>query len=92
MRFAAGLPNRWTVELCDGGTLEIWADAFQCEGDHYTFSALFDLEAGEVLPRDALVMGTTPSDPRRFILAVARIPKAAVDLPDDDEDRPAIYG
>lgn len=92
MRFAAGVPSRWTVQLRDGTTVEVWADGYQREGDHYTFSALFDLADDEELPEDAPVMGATPSDPRRFILAVARIPKAAVLLPGDDEEWPAIAG
>lgn len=92
MRFAAGAPTRWAVELRDGTTVEIWADGFQREGDHYTFSALFDLDEGESLPPDAVVMGETPSDPRRFILAVARIPKAAVQLLRGDAEWPAIEG
>ncbi len=90
MKFAAGMPTRWTVVLRSGATIEVWADGFQREGDHYTFVALFDLDEEEVLPDDALVMNRTPSDPRRFLLAVARIPKGAVHLPAGDEERPAI--
>jgi hypothetical protein len=90
MRFAAGAPTHWTVELRDGATVEVWADGFQREGGHYTFSSLIDLDEGETLPDDALVMGASPTDPRRFILAVMRIPKEAVHLLDGDEERPAI--
>ncbi len=91
MRFV-GTPARWTVELRDRTTFEVWADGFQREGDHYTFSSLVDLDDGEALPPDAAVMGETPSDPRRFILAVARVPKASVHLPNGDEEWPAIHG
>jgi hypothetical protein len=92
MRFAAGPPRQWTIKLRDGTTVEVWADGFQRDGDDYTFSSLFDLDAAEEVPKDALVMGATPSNPRRFLLAVARIPKAAVLLPHGDEEWPAISG
>ncbi len=75
----------------DGRTVEVWADGFQRDGDYYTFSSLFDLDEGEALPDDLLVVGETPTNPQRFILAVARIPKAAVHLPDGGEEWPAIY-
>jgi hypothetical protein len=91
MRFAAGPPTCWKVELVDGRVVDVWADGFSREGEHYTFSALFDLEDGEALPADALVMGETPSNSARFILAVARFPKAAVRIPDGDDEWPAIY-
>jgi hypothetical protein len=92
MRFAAGPPRYWTVELIDGTVVEVWADGFSRDGEHYTFSSLFDLENGEELPADALVVGEAPSNPARVAVAVARFPKAGVRLPDGDEEWPAIGG
>lgn len=91
MRFAAGPPSRWTVELLDGSIVDVWADGYARDGDDFTFSSLIDLDDDEELPSDALVVGETPSDPRRFILASAIFPKAAVRLRDGDVERPAIY-
>lgn len=91
MRFVAGPPSRWKVELVDGSVVDVWADGFSRESEHYTFSGLFDLDDGEDLPADALVLGETPSNPSRFNLAVARFPKSAVRLPEGDEEWPAIY-
>jgi len=71
--------------------VEVWADGFSRDGEHFTFSSLFDLEDGEALPANALVLGETPSNPARVILAVARFPKAAVRSPEGDDDWPAIY-
>jgi hypothetical protein len=79
-------PTRWTIELVDGALIEVWADGYQREGEHHTFTALIDLDDGEALPDDAMIMGETPSDPHRFILAVARIPRAAVLVPDGNEE------
>lgn len=84
--------DRIEAELRDGTTIEVWADGYQREGDYYTFSSLFDLDEGEALPEDALVMGETPSNARRFIPSVARIPKTAVHLSDGDEEWPAVGG
>jgi hypothetical protein len=66
--------------------MEVWADGFQREGGHYTFCSLFDLEADEELPNDTLVLGETPSNARRCLLAVGRVRKSAVQ---GDEDDPA---
>jgi hypothetical protein len=62
--------------------VEVWADGYSREGDHYTFSVLIDLDEGEELPSDVLMLGKTPSNPSRFDVAVARFPKAAMRLPD----------
>jgi hypothetical protein len=51
---------------------------------------LFDLEDGEALPANTLVLDETPSNPTRVILAVARFPKAAVCSPEGDDEWPAI--
>ena len=91
MRFAAGPPTGWTVELLDGTVVEVWADGFSRDGDYYTFSSLVDLDEGEQLPAGALVLGEVPSNPTQSILAIARFPKACVRLPEGDEESPAIF-
>lgn len=91
VKFAAGPPIRWKVALVDGSVVEVWADGYARDGDYYTFSGLFDLDEGEELPDDALVLGETPSNPSRFDLAVARFPKSAVRLPRGDQEWPAIH-
>jgi hypothetical protein len=91
VRFASGPPTRWAVELIDGSIVDLWADGYSRDDDHYTFSSLFDLDDSEEVPSDAIVVGESPSNPRRFDLAVAIFPKAAVRLPDGDEEWPAIY-
>jgi hypothetical protein len=91
MRVDADALGRWTVELVDGSVVNVWAAGFSREGEHYTFSVLVDLDDGEELTFDALVMGDTPANPSRFVVAVARFPKAAVRLRDGDEEEPEIY-
>jgi hypothetical protein len=88
---SVGPPSRWTVELVDGTVVEVWADGYSREGEHWTFSSLFDLD-GEELPAEALVIGETPSNLERVLVAVARFPKTAVHLPNGDAEWPAIHG
>jgi hypothetical protein len=91
MRIEVGPPHGWTVELLDGSKVHVWADGYSRQEQHYTFSNLIDLEAGEQLPDDALAVGENPTNPARMLLAVARFRKDQVLLRDDDQDWPQIY-
>ncbi|RKQ88352.1 hypothetical protein C8N24_6394 [Solirubrobacter pauli] len=90
MRLAAGAPTRWTVLLRDGSKLVVWADGYVLADEHYVFSSLFDFDEEDEMPDDDLVVAVTPSNPRRLMLAIARIPRLAVLLEGGDTDWPAI--
>jgi hypothetical protein len=69
------------LTLNDGNTVEIWADSAEGfagpEDDRdYTFCTLMDID--EAQQSDFEIIGRTPRNPRRVIVAVARFPRAAV--------------
>lgn len=78
MRFDGPAPDGWRIELVDGQVLEVWAGGYERDGEHYTFSNLVELDDGEALHEGVLVTSEAPMNPRSKVIAVARIPKAAV--------------
>lgn len=69
-------PSPWQVLLTDGSELTIWATAFSREDDVYEFDELIDASPDEQAWLD--ITGRTPSNPKRVIVVVARIPAGIV--------------
>lgn len=63
------------VTLRDEGIVDVWASSYSEADGYYVFQVLVRSD-GE--PADVLVTARTPSDPSRFIIALARIPIAQV--------------
>lgn len=81
MQFAAGPPTRWTLTLQDGSVVMIWADSAEGmagpeDTRDYTFATLMDVDVDD--QADFEILGRTPTNPRRVLVAVARIPRSAV--------------
>ncbi|HEY2353439.1 MAG TPA: hypothetical protein VGH79_00890 [Gaiellaceae bacterium] len=71
-------PSAWRVTLTSGSVVEVWADGVQELDEHVVFSSLVDVERR---PEDwvgILIMGETPTNPLRFLAAVARFPRHEV--------------
>lgn len=69
-------PAWWELSLVGGQTLEIWADAYSETEGWYEFCVLADAE--EVEQSGLEITGRTPSNPRRVIVTVARVPQELV--------------
>ncbi|MFF2074261.1 hypothetical protein ACFVXG_05820 [Kitasatospora sp. NPDC058162] len=76
MEYEAGPPTRWHLTLRDGALLELWADGYRVEDGAYEFSVLVRATAEE--QAGAEVLARTPADPRRVMVAVARLATASV--------------
>ncbi|MFH9348703.1 hypothetical protein [Kitasatospora sp. NPDC017646] len=76
MEFVAGPPARWHLTLRDGSLLELWADGYGIEDGAYEFSVL--VRATEEEQGKADVVAWTPADPRRVMVAVARLATGSV--------------
>jgi len=59
--------SRWEVTLVDGQVIEVWADGYQVLAD-----------VDEDQQEDLLILGITPSNPRRVIVGLSRFPRKAV--------------
>jgi hypothetical protein len=69
-------PTRWRLTLTTGSEIELLADAYSESEGFYEFSSLIDTD---VEPSAGIrVTGRTPSNPRRMIVTVARLPVAEV--------------
>ncbi|MBQ0897774.1 hypothetical protein KBX37_32825 [Micromonospora sp. U56] len=76
MRFAAGPPGRWVIELHSGATIELAADGYSKTDGDLLFSILADATIAE--QAEVRVLGRAPADPERVIVLVARIPECEV--------------
>ncbi|MFI7648110.1 hypothetical protein ACIBTZ_18825 [Micromonospora sp. NPDC049460] len=76
MRFAAGPPTRWVVELRSGAVVELAADGYSRTDGDLVFSILADATLAE--QAEVRVLGRAPADPERVIVLVARIPEREV--------------
>ena len=76
MKFAAGPPSRWVIELHSGATIELAADGYTSTDGDLLFSILADATIAE--QADVRVLGPAPADPQRVIVLVARIPEREV--------------
>jgi hypothetical protein len=70
--------DRWIINLHSGARLAVWADGYSESGDDLVFSVLVDRDADEPAISAVEVVGTTPSNPRRVEIVIARIPRLAV--------------
>lgn len=76
MKFAAGPPHRWVIELRSGGVMELAADLYSEEDGHLNFCILAEATAGE--QAEIHVLSRAPSDSENVLVLVARIPADAV--------------
>lgn len=72
------LPRQWRVRLKDGSVIGLWAGSYGETNDHYTFEILAEASPEEQADDQLAISGETPSNPRRFLFTVARIPVDAV--------------
>ncbi|WP_460363470.1 hypothetical protein [Actinocorallia lasiicapitis] len=88
MEFFAGTPSRWFVTLLSGSTMELWADMFSEESDHYEFVHLVHASIEE--QRHVVLVDLNPEGRENVAIVAARIPKSDVDYieggPVDPED------
>ncbi|WP_157746995.1 hypothetical protein [Micromonospora rifamycinica] len=77
MRYAAGPPAHWSIELRSGSVIDLWADAFRMENGHYLFTVLVEASPDEL--REVEVTSRSPSPSPGFVeVLAARIPEADV--------------
>ncbi|WP_147341040.1 hypothetical protein [Actinomadura logoneensis] len=77
MEFAAGPPSRWILTLKSGSEIEIWADSYSDEGDHYRFDAYVRASLDE--QRQVEVTSRSPGRAENVLIVVARVPVAEVE-------------
>jgi hypothetical protein len=70
--------DKWLVRLRSGSTVSIWADGFSSVGDEYVFSVLVEKREDEPGLEAVEIVSTTPADPLRVAIVVARIPAKEV--------------
>jgi hypothetical protein len=70
------VPAEWAIRLADGAVATIWADGYSTPGDEYVFSSLARCTEEEQALLD--IVGRTPSDPSKVIVAILRISAANV--------------
>lgn len=81
MNLAAGPPQHWLVTLADGAVVDVWADAVEGlsgpeDRRDYAFSNLMDIAPADQCAFD--IRATTPANPSRVIVTVARFPRSSV--------------
>lgn len=69
-------PAWWELTLAGDRTLEVSADGYRETGGWYEFTVLADAEASE--QQQLEIVGRTPSNPRRVLVTVARVPQEIV--------------
>lgn len=69
-------PAWWELELIGGQTVELWADGYSEADGWYEFTILADTEDSE--QQQLEIAGRTPSNPRRVLATVARVPTEIV--------------
>ena len=69
-------PAWWELELIGGQNVEIWADGYSEADGWYEFTVLADAEDSE--QQQLEIAGRTPSNPRRVLVTVARVPQEIV--------------
>ncbi|WP_141579336.1 hypothetical protein [Actinomadura sp. WMMA1423] len=77
MEFASGPPSRWILTLRSGSEIEIWADGYSREGDHYLFDAYVRASPDE--QRQVEVTSRSPGSAENVLIVVARVPVAEVE-------------
>ncbi|MEE6262192.1 hypothetical protein [Plantactinospora sonchi] len=75
MKYAVA-PSRWLIRLRSGTQLEVWANGYSVDEDHYVFGALMDGSPEEL--EGAPLAVWPPLQPGCFQILVARIPEAEV--------------
>lgn len=76
MRYAAGPPSHWVIELRSGALIDLWADAFSVENGHYLFGVLVDASPEEL--GEVSVISRPARDTGFFEILVAKFPEAEV--------------
>lgn len=80
--------EEFRVPLIGGQTMTVWADGYSRHPGELVFSVLADVHPDDQAALD--ITGRTPTNPRRVIVSVARVPTALVsgewwkDLPESD--------
>jgi hypothetical protein len=77
MEFSAGPPSRWFVTLKSGSTIEIWADSYSEEADHFLFDAYVRASVAE--QQHVEVTSRSPANAENVLIVIARVPTAEVD-------------
>lgn len=72
------LPRQWRVTLKDGSVIGLWAGSQGERDGHYTFDIMAEATPEEQADEELVISGETPSNPRRFMFVVARIPTELV--------------
>lgn len=75
MRLVTDL-SRWEVTLLDEQAVEVWADGYQELEDNYVFGVLVDVDEDQ--QKGLMILGTTPSNPKRVMVGLSRFPRNAV--------------
>jgi len=71
-------PSKWRVTLRSGDVIEVWADGFTSadQPGRHVFNVL--VEVDEEPDPSINVVGRSPSNPHRMLIAVASFPSEAV--------------
>jgi hypothetical protein len=77
----AAPPERWLVTLADGSAVEVWADSVEGlsgpeDQRDYLFGNFMDIDPADQYAFD--VTATTPGNPGRVVVTVARFPRPSV--------------
>ena len=81
MNLAAGPPQHWLVTMADGFVVDVWADSVEGLSEpedqrDYLFSNLMDIVPADQRAFD--ITATTPANPNRVVVTVARFPRSSV--------------
>ncbi len=68
----------WNLTLRDGESIEIWADSYEEQGGSYVFGVLANVAEDARSRLD--ISASTPSDPDRVVVTLARIPTDLVEV------------
>ena len=76
-----GRPVNWLVTLADGSVVDVWADSVEGlsgteDQRDYMFGNLMDIAPAD--QHDFDITATTPANPSRVVVAVARFPRSSV--------------
>ncbi|MFE3444436.1 hypothetical protein ACFXNW_15515 [Nocardia sp. NPDC059180] len=76
VEFLAGPPSRWIVTLKSGSIIELWADGYSEESDHYVFSTLVRASHEEQLHVEVESRDRVTGE--KVVMVVARVPAVEV--------------
>jgi hypothetical protein len=77
VEFATGTPSRWFVRLKTGATIELWADSYSEESDHFLFDTY--VHASDEEQQCVDVTARSPIGGPKVLIVAARIPKSEVE-------------